>query len=140
MPSSSLNNGARRTSLPRLDFRNGNLPYLKEVLIPEFSSRPSFVQENRHIIVTMPARKTSNKPRRNSAGNRKSVSPKRTAPVRDGAAPVVNSKIVTCERQRMKLPGWGVNGWKLFTTKFIFQIVEVKSKAEDVAAQLAVAL
>ncbi|OBT76534.1 hypothetical protein VF21_05380 [Pseudogymnoascus sp. 05NY08] len=71
----------------------------------------------------MPARKTPNKPRRNSVGIRKSVSPKRTTPVQDTATPVVNSKIVTCVRQQ-----------------FIFQIVEVKSKAEAVAAQLAVAL
>ncbi|KFY18730.1 hypothetical protein V493_08381, partial [Pseudogymnoascus sp. VKM F-4281 (FW-2241)] len=34
----------------------------------------------------------------------------------------------------------GVNGWKLFTTRYILRVVEVKSEAEAVAARLAAAL
>jgi hypothetical protein len=88
----------------------------------------------------MPALKVSNKPRRNSGGIRKSTSPTRTTPVQITATPVVDSKIVTCVRQRVRLSGWGVNGWKLFTTKYILRVVEVKSEAEAVAARLAAAL
>ncbi|OBT64632.1 hypothetical protein VE03_06310 [Pseudogymnoascus sp. 23342-1-I1] len=47
---------------------------LPRVLIPVVSHPKS-----RHLIVTMPARKASNKPARNYAGIRKSTSPKRTS-------------------------------------------------------------
>lgn len=87
----------------------------------------------------MPSLKASNKSRRNSGGIRKSVSPTRTAPVQRTASPFVSHDIVTCVYQRVKLPGWGVNGWKLFTTKHMLRVVEVESEAEAVA-QLAAAL
>ncbi|KFZ00426.1 hypothetical protein V500_01060 [Pseudogymnoascus sp. VKM F-4518 (FW-2643)] len=63
-----------------------------------------------------------------------------TTPDQATATPVFHPEIVTCVRRRVNLPGWGVNGWKLFTTKHILRVVEVKSEAEAVAARLAAAL
>ncbi|ELR02927.1 hypothetical protein VC83_02688 [Pseudogymnoascus destructans] len=88
----------------------------------------------------MLARKASNKPRPNSAGILKSTSPRRTALVQGTTSPFVSHEIVTCVHQRVKLPGWGVNGWKMFTTRYILRVVEGKSEAEAVAARLAAAL
>ncbi|OBT55356.1 hypothetical protein VE04_04861 [Pseudogymnoascus sp. 24MN13] len=88
----------------------------------------------------MPSLKASNKSRRNSGGIRKSVSPTRTAPVQRTASPFVSHDIVTCVHQRVKLPGWGVNGWKLFTTRHILRVMDVKSEAEAVAARFVAAL
>ncbi|KFY55749.1 hypothetical protein V496_06897 [Pseudogymnoascus sp. VKM F-4515 (FW-2607)] len=152
----------------------------------EFSSQTSLIQKGEILIITMPARKASNKLARNSAGIRKSTSPKtspkRTSvslrlhgalqadnnnnpgyttdhpndaishwipnsapsppvtPVEADATSVFPPEIITSVKYHVRLPGWGVNGWKLFTTKHILRVVEVRSKAEAEAARLAARL
>ncbi|KFX94274.1 hypothetical protein O988_06393 [Pseudogymnoascus sp. VKM F-3808] len=60
--------------------------------------------------------------------------------IRGAPTPPFRTPIITSARQRVQLPGWGINGWKLFTTKHFLRIVEVKSEAEALAARLAAAM